>query len=110
MYAGQQARREAPYSGSSPVSSAAVRIESSSSSAVRGAVVQAGDRAGGDAHRLDRVQAFGARVTARTILLRSTGSLAPLRLVTRMVVAVGGGVRSKEGAIGASASKVLDIG
>src|SRR3546814_6285598 len=36
------------------------------------------------------------RCTARTILLRSTGSLPPLRLLTRIAVAVGGGVSRKD--------------
>src|SRR5690606_30659207 len=86
-----------PYSGSSPVSSAAVRIDSSSSSRVvapsyRPEMVRVATRIGSTACRPS-----AARVTARTILLRSTASLPPLRLVTRMLVAVGGGVRSKAG-------------
>src|SRR5262245_31338847 len=44
------------------------------------------------------------RVTARTILLTSTGSRAPLRLVTRICVRLeGGAVRLKEGCRGACA-------
>ncbi len=44
------------------------------------------------------------RVTARTILLTSTGSRAPLRLVTRICVrAVAGAVRLKDGCCGADA-------
>src|SRR5690606_19488140 len=97
-----------PYSGSSPVSSAAVRIDSSSSSAVvapsyRPEMVRVATRIGSTACRPS-----AARVTARTILLRSTASLEPLRLVTRMPVAVGGGVRSKAGAAGAAGATAAD--
>src|SRR5207342_3465892 len=93
-----------PYSGSSPVNNAAVRIDNSSSSLVvapsyKPEIVRVATRIGSTA-----CNPSAARVTARTILLRSTASLAPLRLVTRMVVAVGGGVRSKMGEATRSAS------
>ena len=86
------------------MSSAAVRIDSSSSSAVvapsyRPEIVRVATRIGSTACRPS-----AARVIARTILLRSTTSLAPLRLVTRIEVAVGGGVRSNMGVAGAGAS------
>ncbi|MNV55071.1 hypothetical protein D3C71_1472940 [compost metagenome] len=42
------------------------------------------------------------RWMARTILFRSTGSVLPLRLVTLMAVAVGGGVSSKPASAGAT--------
>ena len=61
----------------------------------RGPVVEAADRAGGDAHRVDAVEAAGgARPTARTILLTSTGSRSPSRLRTRIVLASPHGVSS----------------
>src|SRR3546814_1201722 len=84
------------YSGSSAVSSAAVRIDSSSSSRVLAPsyspeIVRVATRIGSTACRPS-----AQRCTARTILLRSTGSLSPLRLLTRIVVAVGGGVSRKD--------------
>ena len=60
-----------------------------------GAVVQAADRAGGDAHRVDAVEAAAAaRPTARTILLTSIGSRTPSRLRTRIGLASPHGVSS----------------
>ena len=44
------------------------------------------DRAGRHPHRVDAEEPFGARATALTILLTSTGSRAPLRFLTRMPV------------------------
>jgi hypothetical protein len=80
-----------PYSGSSPVSSAAVRIESSSSSLVvapsyKPEIVRVATRIGSTACS----PSAAARHRAHD-LVEVDGSLAPLRLVTRMVVAVGGG-------------------
>src|SRR3546814_12525439 len=84
------------YSGSSDVSSAAVRIVSSSSSRVlepsySPEIVRVATRIGSTACRPS-----AQRCTARTILLRSTGSLSPLRLLTRIAGAVGGGVSRKD--------------
>ena len=56
-----------------------------------GTVVQAGNGAGGHAHRIHGVQAFGGTLH-RTILFRSTSSVVPLRLVTLIALAVGGDV------------------
>src|SRR3546814_185268 len=91
---GRAARRL--YSGSSAVSSAAVRFDSSSSSRVLAPsyspeIVRVATRIGSTACRPS-----AQRCTARTILLRSTGSLPPLRLLTRIAVAVGGGVGRKD--------------
>src|SRR5690606_9517754 len=93
-----------PYSGSSPESRAAVRMDSSSSSRVlapsyRPEMVRVATRIGSTGCRPSQ-----QRVTARTILFRSTGSRRPLRLVTVMPALAGGGVSWKGGASGAGAS------
>ena len=99
-----------PYSGSSAVSSAAVRIDSSSSSRVvapsyRPEMVRVATRIGSTACRPSQV-----RVTARTILLRSTGSRRPLRLVTLIVRLAAGGVRAKPGASSGARCAVVGDG
>ncbi len=79
-----------------------------------GPVVQAADRAGRDAHRIDALEhgAVGAaaRPTARTILLRSTGSRSPLRLRTRIGLASPHGVSSPLFGVWALGRSVMVIG
>src|SRR6185312_12307162 len=95
MYAPSRRAASWPYSGSSAVSAAAVRMESWSSSCVvapsyRPPMVLSATRSGSTACRPSAL-----RVTARTILLTSTVSWPPLRLVTRIWPGLCGGVRAK---------------
>jgi hypothetical protein len=80
------------YCGSSPIISAAVWIDSRSSSAVvapsyRPLIVRVATRIGSTSARSPHT-----RSTARTILLTSTDSLSPFRFRTLMVVRVGASV------------------
>ena len=67
------------------------------------AVVEAADGLHRDAHRIDVREPSQQRVTARTILLTSTGSWAPERFFTLMgTSAEGGGFRLNPGCCGAA--------
>ena len=70
-----------------------------------GAVVEAADRAGGDAQRVDVDQVVAHRSTARTILLTSTGSVSPLRLRT----CIGGAAAGRRSSRSSRRSRLVSV-